>query len=292
MPITVTCPACQTRIAAPDAAAGRAVKCPKCAARVAVPPDDDPDPPPREGRRARPAKAGRTAPGTSPLLVGGVVAAVALVGAAGAGALWWATRDKPKETAAAPKAEPQPKAAPAAPRRTPADKQSPATEPPGATPRPAGPAAVSGNTVSVPGRFRARFPAPPNEDEPLLAGFAERKVTGTFYRAADGLKRAYYAGYLDHPPGAGAPDRKKNVDHFAESFTRGYAGFEPVSRGKVTVRGREWDEVVVRPKDGPYTIVSRTLDAGPTAYIVAVEDEDGAPPADALRRFFESVEVE
>src|SRR5262245_48293441 len=67
MPITVTCPSCSTRLAAPDTAAGKKVKCPKagCGTIVSVPApaapmfevvEDDP-PPPKPKPRVIPAVA-------------------------------------------------------------------------------------------------------------------------------------------------------------------------------------------------------------------------------------------
>lgn len=44
MPIPVVCASCQTRLNAPDAAAGKKVKCPKCQAVMAVPAGDEPPP--------------------------------------------------------------------------------------------------------------------------------------------------------------------------------------------------------------------------------------------------------
>jgi hypothetical protein len=66
MPITVSCPSCNTTLKAPDAAAGRKVKCPKCAtpfdvpATAAVtapaPPRPPAAPPPGDGDEGRPRR--------------------------------------------------------------------------------------------------------------------------------------------------------------------------------------------------------------------------------------------
>ena len=43
MPIAVVCPSCDSRLNAPDAAAGKTVKCPKCKAPMVIPtPEADP----------------------------------------------------------------------------------------------------------------------------------------------------------------------------------------------------------------------------------------------------------
>ncbi|MBN9518901.1 hypothetical protein J0H58_10345 [bacterium] len=49
MPIPVVCANCQTRLNAPDAAAGKKVKCPKCQAVMAVPAAAEPPPPAASG---------------------------------------------------------------------------------------------------------------------------------------------------------------------------------------------------------------------------------------------------
>ncbi|HEY3787661.1 MAG TPA: DUF1559 domain-containing protein, partial [Urbifossiella sp.] len=56
MPISVTCPGCEARLNAPDAAAGKTVKCPKCKAAIQVPAAadspfevvDEPEPAPKK----------------------------------------------------------------------------------------------------------------------------------------------------------------------------------------------------------------------------------------------------
>ncbi len=58
MPIPVLCDNCQTRLNAPDAAAGKKVKCPKCQAVMAVPAAAAPEPPPVPSRPPAPAASG------------------------------------------------------------------------------------------------------------------------------------------------------------------------------------------------------------------------------------------
>ncbi len=63
MPIPVVCASCQTRLNAPDAAAGKKVKCPKCQAVMAVPAAE---PPPAAGGGGTPFDFGGGAPPPPP----------------------------------------------------------------------------------------------------------------------------------------------------------------------------------------------------------------------------------
>ncbi len=84
MPIPVTCPSCQTRLKAPDAAAGRTTRCPSCGEPVTVvaasaerPAADAPAP--RPGRGASAARPAESAP-NGPRRVNLVVVAAAVGG--------------------------------------------------------------------------------------------------------------------------------------------------------------------------------------------------------------------
>jgi hypothetical protein len=75
MPITLTCPGCESRLNAPDSAAGKTLKCPKCKAAVAVPASGwdvgiEADPP-RANRSASvpPSKAAAKTPPPAPELL-------------------------------------------------------------------------------------------------------------------------------------------------------------------------------------------------------------------------------
>ena len=48
MSVVVECPACSTKLSAPDAAAGRQAKCPRCSRPIDVPGPGGWDEPPRE----------------------------------------------------------------------------------------------------------------------------------------------------------------------------------------------------------------------------------------------------
>ncbi|MBP3953932.1 hypothetical protein J8F10_01270 [Gemmata sp. G18] len=102
MPIPISCPSCEARIKAPDAAAGKVVRCPKCQGRIPVPAtepafevidepddeqDDEPVRPKRSPKSARPSKKQKSAKTGAPvaLLVGVGVLVLVL----GGGAVYW-----------------------------------------------------------------------------------------------------------------------------------------------------------------------------------------------------------
>jgi hypothetical protein len=124
MPIATTCPHCDTKLRAPDAAAGKKIRCPKCQGTVpvsapvadndeavqAVPPRRKSlpsDEKPKTRNQARPAPEEEDEPvsrrsrkrprkvksASLPLLlgIGGVVVMLLI---AGGGLIWWLTRDK------------------------------------------------------------------------------------------------------------------------------------------------------------------------------------------------------
>ncbi len=66
MPIPVVCGNCQTRLNAPDAAAGRKVKCPKCQTVMAVPALAEPPPPPPAAGGGSPFEFGGESPPPPP----------------------------------------------------------------------------------------------------------------------------------------------------------------------------------------------------------------------------------
>lgn len=170
MPIPVVCPKCQTKLNAPDAAAGKKVKCPKCADVLAVPaaatapepldlPPEPPAPPAASGNPFDFAASPPPPPAAKP-----------------------APRPAPKPAAPAPPPPPPPVASgdpfafdttsppPPAPKRQPAPARDPAPPPP---PPPASgdpfafdptPAAPAPKKRSAP---KAEEPADlPPEDEP------------------------------------------------------------------------------------------------------------------------------
>jgi len=88
MPIPISCPKCETRMRAPDAAAGNTVRCPKCQTRIVVPDhqpareeeeDDSGDVAEQPRRKKSPRRKQTAAPSHKPVVIG-VAVALALAG--------------------------------------------------------------------------------------------------------------------------------------------------------------------------------------------------------------------
>ncbi|VTR94805.1 Uncharacterized protein OS=Fimbriimonas ginsengisoli Gsoil 348 GN=OP10G_1685 PE=4 SV=1 [Gemmata massiliana] len=238
MPIPISCPGCEARIKAPDAAAGKVVRCPKCQGRIAVPatepafevvdePDDEQDDEPVRPKRSpksdRPSKKQRPTKSGAPVLL--LVGVGVLVLGLGAGAVYWFGIRDNKPVAEVRSASPSP---------TRSDSAGGAGAAPVATldPKLEGQLAaytdVSGYQIRPPVGYTALAAQPP---EGMLAG------AWTGARRADGTAASLTVMVATPPPGAG----DKSVEEFLSTMLRGIeqrrTNWEQSPAEKFTVNG-------------------------------------------------------
>lgn len=306
MPIAVLCPGCNSRLNAPDTAAGKTVKCPKCQAAMVIPaPDAEPEvedtPPPKRSaapprkRSAegddddRPRKKRKKAATSGPpvgLLIGGGLALLLLLAGGGFAAYWFGFRDKGTGGGGGAGGAGGGGIV-------------------GKAPVPAG-----WKEVSPPNSgFKAYFPAvEENAQHPTLmpsAAFKTAAITNYFGWSAD-RNTMCAVNVLVFPDDMPAAAREAAV---IARMKAGVGGAQELGRGKSTLGGKEATEVVDElsmagklgpnpPKPAPGRTkppekvggVTRYCVVGNRGYIAEISHADGRPPEAHERGFFDNFE--
>jgi hypothetical protein len=324
----VKCPKCQSVIAVPEALAPefevvedepQAPKKPKAVVKAAVELDDDE--PPRKKRRARdeddddqddddrPRKKKKKPAEGNSMMVRNIVGGVALIALLVVAGFVFADRFKKKDesggggsggsddtTPANPRiAGPAPKLQPFAP----AGGGGPGPGAGGGRPNPGGNAGA-GKSIGTPGQpvtfiapkgFKITFPGPYSTENlpqrvkdkigsPILVHIAVDPSTG----------QAFIAGSVDISSKTTAADKKSVYENVIKAALEEDGNAPLISRKTVMVDGRAWEEIV--GKEGKAgTSINRLLQTDSHIYVIAVASRTGTPPADAVKKFFDSFEL-
>ena len=118
-----------------------------------------------------------------------------------------------------------------------------------------------------------------------------RRLLGSFadcYDVEKGL--SYHLAFCDYPSGSSADAAKKLYDEIVNSLTGEGFGNELVSRGKVTMAGKEWEEIIT--KNGAIQTVTRSLDTAKGVLAFSITSKTGLPSTDVQKAFFGTFKFE
>lgn len=299
MPIPVVCTGCQTRLSAPDAAAGRSVQCPKCRAVLPIPAAAAPPPTPDSSAPEDPFAFGDSPeeprpnadrgrgdrhhePKKKPLgLIIGVAAAALLICCAVGGYGAYLVYQRVTAEAARP---PDP----------PAENTGGKAAPPAPKKKGPGP---DGWVEFRPadGSFKAYFPGLPREtvapDDPAGPADPASKLTTTTYDC--GSTEVYAAvAVMKFPPGIAVTDRQRT--ELYDAVMGAYDGRPEevtwLGRKGAQVVGKEKAPAAGGPKGESFIFVARVVMVGNVVYIGMLGTVDRRSP-ELERGFFDTTEA-
>jgi hypothetical protein len=148
-------------------------------------------------------------------------------------------------------------------------------------------------TLTSPAGFKVTFPGPYQKDDFQTKDLKEHYgLTGAFHTWSDVPSGVTcFAAHVDFPPTATAADKKMHTEKVVKGITNEEFGFKVPSRRTVTVGTQTWQEITTKDPAGISTRVTRALQADTRLYILVVAKDKGEPPADVLKRFFDSFEL-
>jgi hypothetical protein len=146
-------------------------------------------------------------------------------------------------------------------------------------------------TLTSPKGFKVTFPGPYQSEDPPEEVRKKLGVPLTVHGSVDlnaGL--VFLAGTAEFPVAASADEKKELVGRIVNTVIEDDGKTPLTSRKNVTVGGQTWEELTTKEVGGG-TAVSRVLQTDQRVYVLAVLSFGGTPPAEAVKKFFDSFEL-
>jgi len=148
------------------------------------------------------------------------------------------------------------------------------------------------STLTAPSGFKVTFPGPYVADDPPPRIKDAVGLPIRLYVSADmTVRRQCFAASVELPAGATAAEKKQAYDKVVKTLVEEEGEkVEVLSRQTVTVGGRDWEEITARER-GKSVGIARLLQTDSHIYLLLVADDAGTPPADFVKKFFDSFEL-